>query len=113
MNNLGGLYEKGWGTEQDMAKALFLYRAAAAKGNEAASKSEKRVEPLVVKTETSPAVEPAAAAPDKPAALPPPEAKPAVDSGSPPPLSAENPLEGKPKPPPLPEKTIKSDSSGG
>jgi TPR repeat protein len=114
MNNLGGLYEKGWGTEQDMAKALFLYREAAAKGNEAAQKSEKRIEPLVIKTEANPSVQPTAGAPDKPVATQPPAAKATTDSGSgPPPLSANNPLEGKPKPPPVPEKSVKSDSSGG
>jgi TPR repeat protein len=119
MNNLGGLYEKGWGTEQDMAKALFLYREAAAKGNDAADKSAKRIEPLVVKTEANPTVQPTGAAPDKPAVAQPPAAKPTSDSGSgPAPLSADNPLEGKPKLPPVqlppaPEKTVKSDSSGG
>lgn len=117
MNNLGGLYEKGWGTEQDLAKALFLYREAAAKGNEAAQKSEKRLEPLVVKTEANPSVQPTAAAPDK-TATPPAAAPPAANTvtgstSGPAPLSAENPLDGKPKPPPIPEKTIKSDSSGG
>ncbi len=115
MNNLGGLYEKGWGTEQDLAKALFLYRQAAAKGNEAASKSAKRIEPQVVKSEANPSVEPAGAAPDKPASSPSPSAKSAVDSITPPPLSADNPLESKPenKPvlPPVPEKKVKSDSS--
>jgi TPR repeat protein len=112
MNNLGGLYEKGWGTEQDMAKALFLYREAAAKGNEAAQKSAKRLEPLVIKAEASPSVEPAAGAPEKPT-LTPPAAKATSDSsGEARPLSAENPLEGKPKPPPTAKKTVKSDSSG-
>jgi TPR repeat protein len=115
MNNLGGLYEKGWGTEPDLAKALSLYREAAAKGNEAAQKSEKRIEPLVVKSEANPSVQPTAAGPDKPAApAAAPSAKPSTDSNSgPAPLSADNPLEGKPKPPPVPEKTVKSDSSGG
>ncbi|MGE0239827.1 MAG: tetratricopeptide repeat protein [Parvibaculaceae bacterium] len=111
MNNLGGLYEKGWGTEQDMAKALFLYREAGTKGNEAAQKSAKRLEPLVIKTEANPSVQPAAGAPEKPT-MTTPAAKAASDSSSgPKPLSAENPLEGKPKPPPTPEKTVKSDSS--
>jgi TPR repeat protein len=117
MNNLGGLYEKGWGTEQDLAKALFLYREAAAKGNDAASKSEKRLQPLVIKTEANPSVQPAAGAPETSVTSPPPAtatAKPTTDSSNgPAPLSAENPLEGKPKPPPVPEKTVKSDSSGG
>jgi TPR repeat protein len=114
MNNLGGLYEKGWGTEQDMAKALFLYREAAAKGNDAAQKSATRIEPLVIKTEANPSVQPAGADPDKPAVSQPPAAKATNDSSSgPTPLSADNPLEGRPKPPPVPEKTVKSDSSGG
>ncbi len=138
MNNLGGLYEKGWGTEQDMAKALFLYREAAKKGNDAAEKSAKRIEPLVIKTEANPSVQPTAAAPDKPAVTLPPAIKAAPDGSSgpaplsadnpldskpaakstdsssgPAPLSANNPLEGKPKPPPVPEKKVKSDSSGG
>ena len=111
MNNLGGLYEKGWGTEQDMAKALFLYREAAAKGNEAAQKSAKRIEPLVIKAEANPSVEPAAGEPEK-TTVTPPAAKVTTDSSAAPkPLSAENPLEGKPKLPPEPAKTIKSDSS--
>jgi hypothetical protein len=99
-----------------MAKALFLYREAAAKGNEAASKSEKRIEPLVVKTEATPSVQPTAGAPDKTVTPPPPAAEATTDSNSgPAPLSADNPLDGKPKPPPppVPEKTVKSDSSGG
>lgn len=111
MNNLGGLYEKGWGIEPDMAKALFLYRQAAAKGNEAAAKSEKRIAPLVIQSEANPAVEPAGAAPDKPVTMPPP-ATTTDSSGKPPPLSAANPLEGKQVPPPVPEKSVKSDSSG-
>ena len=113
MNNLGGLYEKGWGTEQDLAKALFLYRQAAAKGNDAASKSEKRLAPLVIKSEANPAVEPAGAAPDKPATVTPPAETSPVDSINPPPLSAANPLNSKPAPvvPPPPEKEVKSDSS--
>ena len=111
MNNLGGLYEKGWGTEPDMAKALFLYRQAAAKGNDAADKSEKRLAPLVIQSEANPAVEPAGAAPDKPATAPPPAVKSTTDSITLPPLSAANPLEGKPTPPPEPEKKVKSDSS--
>jgi TPR repeat protein len=115
MNNLGGLYEKGWGTEPDLAKALFLYRQAAAKGNEAAGKSEKRLAPLVIQSEANPAVEPAGAVPDKPAdkpaTTPQPSAKATTESINPPPLSAANPLEGKPKPPPMPAKTVKSDSS--
>jgi TPR repeat protein len=113
MNNLGGLYEKGWGTEQDLAKALFLYRDAAAKGNDAAAKSAKRIEPLVVKTEANPSVQPTSAAPDSPAVSQPPAAKPATDgSNAPAPLSAENPLDAQPKLPPAPEKKVKSDSSG-
>jgi TPR repeat protein len=122
MNNLGGLYEKGWGTEPDLAKALMLYRDAAAKGNDAAQKSVKRIEPLVVKTEANPSVQPTSAAPDNatvklppvnlPPANQPPASKAARDSSSgPAPLSAENPLEGKPKLPPPPEKKVKSDSS--
>lgn len=112
MNNLGGLYEKGWGTEQDLAKALFLYRQAAAKGNEAAAKSEKRLAPLVIKSEANPAVEPAGAAPEKPTTVPPPAPEKSVtDSINPPPLSAANPLDAKPATPPAPEKKVKSDSS--
>jgi TPR repeat protein len=113
MNNLGGLYEKGWGTEQDLAKALFLYRDAAAKGNDAAAKSVKRIEPLVVKTEANPSVQPTAAAPDNPTVNQPPATTAASGgNGGPAPLSAENPLDAKPKLPPAPEKKIKSDSSG-
>lgn len=127
MNNLGGLYEKGWGTEQDLAKALFLYKQAAAKGNEAAAKSEKRLEPQVIQAGGAPAaVEPASAKPDQPGVTTTPvpnEAKPASSDSSPPPLSAANPLDAKPQeqpaaevapaPAPAPEKKIKSDSSGG
>jgi TPR repeat protein len=113
MNNLGGLYEKGWGTEQDLAKALFLYREAAAKGNDAAGKSAKRLEPLVVKTEGNPSVQPTSGAADNPAVNQPPPANAASESssGQPAPLSADNPLDGKPKLPPVPEKKVKSDSS--
>src|SRR4029079_12065845 len=104
MNNLGGLYEKGWGTEQDLAKALFLYRDAAAKGNDAAAKSVKRIEPLVVKTEANPSVQPAAAAPDNPTVRKPPATTTGSGgNGGSAPLSAENPLDAKPKLPPAPE----------
>jgi TPR repeat protein len=113
MNNLGGLYEKGWGTEPDLAKALSLYREAAAKGNDAAQKSVKRIEPLVVKTEANPSVQPTSAAPDNPTTVnqPPPAKAPSDSSSGPAPLSASNPLDSKPKLPPAPEKKIKSDSS--
>lgn len=111
INNLGGLYEKGWGTEQDMAKALFLYRQAAAKGNDAASKSEKRLAPLVIKSEANPAVEPAGAAPDKPATATPPAGESVTDSITPPPLSASNPLDAQKPTQPPPAKKVKSDSS--
>lgn len=123
MNNLGGLYEKGWGTEQDLAKALFLYKQAAAKGNEAAAKSEKRLEPQVIQAGSAPAVESPVATPDQPGAAAPSttvDEQPAAETDSgPPPLSAANPLVAKPaeeptaQPLPVPEKKVQSDSSGG
>lgn len=121
MNNLGGLYEKGWGTEQDLPKALFLYKQAAAKGNEAAAKSEKRLEPQVIQAGGAPAVEPAAAKLDQhglSTPAPAGQAPAAETDSSPPPLSAANPLDAKPEEPaaqplPTPQKQIKSDSSGG
>ena len=43
LNNLGGMYEMGWGTVADHGKALDLYKQALAKGNGAAQKNIDRL----------------------------------------------------------------------
>jgi TPR repeat protein len=43
LNNLGGMYEMGWGTAKDIAKAKDYYGQAAAKGNSAGKDNLKRL----------------------------------------------------------------------
>ena len=43
LNNLGGLYEMGWGTVADRAKALDLYKRAHAAGNTQAQQNIDRL----------------------------------------------------------------------
>ena len=43
LNNLGGMYEMGWGTTKDVAKARDYYSQAIAKGNKAAVENNRRL----------------------------------------------------------------------
>ena len=43
LNNLGGMYEMGWGTMIDKPKALDLYKQALATGNQNARKNIERL----------------------------------------------------------------------
>jgi TPR repeat protein len=86
-NNLGGLYELGWGAPLDKAKALELYKKAEEAGNRQAGENYKRLMAAIAQ-EKSTQVKPAAAEPGP----------------SKPPVSAA-------KPPDLPPKLPKTDSS--
>jgi TPR repeat protein len=44
LNNLGGMYEMGWGTTADRTKALELYRQALAVGNGKAQQNIDRLQ---------------------------------------------------------------------
>jgi TPR repeat protein len=44
LNNLGGMYEMGWGTTVDKTKALDLYQQALAAGNNRAQQNIDRLE---------------------------------------------------------------------
>ena len=44
LNNLGSMYEMGWGTTKDIAKAKEFYGQAAAKGNASAAANLKRLQ---------------------------------------------------------------------
>ena len=43
LNNLGGMYEMGWGAPRNRDKAVELYRQAAAKGIAAAQENLQRL----------------------------------------------------------------------
>src|SRR6185503_18106986 len=43
MNNLGGMYEMGWGTPADKNKAIEAYTKAAQKGNQLARDNLRRL----------------------------------------------------------------------
>jgi TPR repeat protein len=47
LNNLGGMYEMGWGTTVDATRALELYRQSLAQGN---AKAQENIERLEAKT---------------------------------------------------------------
>jgi TPR repeat protein len=44
LNNLGGMFEMGWGTPADAARALALYRQSLAQGNAKARQNIDRLE---------------------------------------------------------------------
>ena len=50
LNNLGGMYEMGWGTTADKARALDLYKQALAQGN---SQAQQNIDRLAGKTKTT------------------------------------------------------------
>ena len=45
LNNLGGMYEMGWGVAKDRAKAAGFYKQAAEKGIEPAQANLTRIAP--------------------------------------------------------------------
>ena len=44
LNNLGGMYEMGWGTTVDKTKALDFYQQALAAGNDKAQQNIERLQ---------------------------------------------------------------------
>jgi hypothetical protein len=52
-NNIGWLYEKGWGVAQDYAQAMSWYRKAADQGNASAQKNMQRMAPGSPRPSTS------------------------------------------------------------
>ena len=64
LNNLGGLYEMGWGVKQDRRKALDYYREAFTKGNAHAGQNMKRLALALGGEPATASVEPTASKPE-------------------------------------------------
>src|SRR5439155_24864521 len=56
-NNLGGLYEMGWGVEADQQKALAYYSQASEKGNKHAGENFRRLSAVLGSSAIGPRVE--------------------------------------------------------